>query len=188
MIAHVQRSDRPVTAVRNIPPLETERLTLYPPCLADLEARVAMNRDPQVMRYIRPITEDEETTRSKDRVRIQRAGQTGQWFWHVAFVDRPGFLGWCGLFDLEDSGLIEIGYRFTPAAWGQGVATEAACEILDHGFRVLKIDPIVAVAHPENRASHGVLRKIGLHHRGTEFHYGLDLPFYSLPRAKYLTN
>jgi Acetyltransferase (GNAT) domain len=69
--------------------------------------------------------------------------------WVVEWAHEPGFLGWCGIFPLEDSGLLEIGYRYVRGAWGQGVGTEAACAVLDHGFRVLGLDLIVAVAHPE---------------------------------------
>jgi RimJ/RimL family protein N-acetyltransferase len=165
--------------------LRTARLHLYPQCLEDLEARVAMDRDPQVMRYIRPFPEDIETSRAEVRGRILGASGPPGPVWHVEFSGRPGFLGWCGLIALEDSGLIEIGYRFVVSAWGRGLATEAARAVLDHGFRVLKIDPIVAVTHPENLASQAVLRKIGLRREGTAFHYGLDLPFYRLPLADY---
>jgi len=55
-----------------------------------------------------------------------------------------------------------------------------------HGFRVLEIDPIVAVTHPDNRASQKVLMKIGLKMEGLEFHYGQDLPFFKLTRGQYL--
>jgi [ribosomal protein S5]-alanine N-acetyltransferase len=104
----------------------------------------------------------------------------------VAWRDEPGFLGWCGLFPLEHSGLIEIGYRYVRAAWGQGVATEAARAVLDHGFGTLAIDPIVAVAHPDNRGSRRVLEKIGLRQAGEAWHYGKWLPFYRLTRAAWL--
>ncbi len=166
--------------------LETARLRLYPPRLEDLEARLAMDRDPEVMRYIRPIPEDIEAERMGMRERILGLRGPGGHFWHVARRDSPGFLGWCGLFPLEDSGLIEIGYRYIRAAWGQGIATEAARSVLDHGFRVRKIDPIVAVTDPDNRASQGVLRKIGLRPAGRAFHYGQDLSFHRLSRAEYL--
>lgn len=33
-------------------------------------------------------------------------------YWVAEWRDRSGFLGWCGLFPPEDSGLVEIGYRF----------------------------------------------------------------------------
>ena len=101
-------------------------------------------------------------------------------------LDRPGFLGWCGVFPLEASGLMEIGYRTLRAAWGRGFATEAARAVLDHGFRVLDIDPIVAVTHPENHASQRVLAKIGLVPQGSRFHYAQQLAFYRLTRAAYL--
>lgn len=168
------------------PEIETARLRLYPPCVEDFEARLAMDRDPRVMRYIRPIPDDEAAHRAEMRATILGAQPPGGAMWHVAHKDRPGFLGWCGLMPLEDSGLIEIGYRYIPAAWSRGIATEAAQAVLSHGFRVLGIDMIVAVTDPDNRASHGVLRKIGLAPAGQAYHYGRDLPFFRLSRADYM--
>ena len=46
-------------------------------------------------------------------------------------------LGRSGLVSLEGSGLIEIGYHFVTAAWGQGVATDVGNRVLDYGFREL---------------------------------------------------
>ena len=69
--------------------------------------------------------------------------------------------------------------------WGQGVATEAARTVLDYGFRELGFDPIVGTIHPDNAASVRVMHKIGMKHMGTEFHYGLDGPFFRLSRAEY---
>ena len=81
---------------------------------------------------------------------------------------------------------MEIGYRYCRAAWGRGLATEAAVAALDHGFRVLDLDPIVAVTHPDNATSQNVLRKIGLRAAGTAIHYGYELPFFELGRDEYL--
>jgi RimJ/RimL family protein N-acetyltransferase len=106
--------------------------------------------------------------------------------WVVERQDEPGFLGWCGLFPLNHSGLIEIGYRYVRAAWGQGIASEAARAVLDHGFRALALDPIVAVAHPDNRASQRVLEKIGLRAAGEAYYYGAWLRFFRLKRSQYL--
>jgi RimJ/RimL family protein N-acetyltransferase len=81
---------------------------------------------------------------------------------------------------------MEIGYRFVRAAWGRGFATEAAAAVLDHGFRALRLDPIVAVSDPDNLASHRVLRKIGLRAAGTARQYGSELPFFELRRSAYV--
>ena len=169
------------------PVIETARLRLYPPCLGDLEARLAMDRDPEVMRYIRPVPDDAERHRAELHARILGRQPPAGVFWHVAWKDRPEFLGVCGVFDLEDSGLKEIGYRFVAEAWGQGIASEAARAALDHGFRVLGLDPIVAVTDPDNLASQGVLRKIGLPPAGRAVHYGREVAFFRLSRAAYLT-
>ncbi len=166
------------------PEIETARLRLYPPRIEDLEARLAMDRDPEVMRFIRPIPDDAEAQRADIRNRILEPPRGA--FWHVELRAAPGFIGWCGVFPLQDSGLIEIGYRFRRAAWGRGLATETAIAALDHGFRELALDSIVAVSHPDNTASHAVLRKIGLRAAGTGRHYGLELPFFELRRDEYL--
>lgn len=166
------------------PEIETARLRLYPPRSGDLEARLAMDRDPEVMRFIRPVPEDIEAQRRDIRGRILQPPRGA--FWHMELREAPGFIGWCGIFPLQDSGLMEIGYRYTRAAWGRGLATEAAAAALDHGFRVLELDPIVAVSHPDNAASHRLLRKIGLRRAGTQWHYDLDLPFFELSREEYL--
>ena len=170
------------------PEIETARLRLYPPRPEDLEARLAMDRDPEVMRFIRPVPEDAEAQRAQIRAALDGPPGRGA-FWHVATrlqAFGPGFIGWCGLFPLEDSGLIELGYRYLRAAWGRGFATEAATTALDHGFRELKLDPIVAVSDPDNAASHRVLGKIGLRAAGTARHYGRELPFFELNRGAYL--
>ena len=112
-----------------------------------------------------------------------RPAQGGLWV--VEWRREPGFLGWCGLFPLEDFGLIELGYRYVRAAWGQGVATEAAVAVLDHGFLALGLDPIVAVTHPDNLASRRVLEKLGFGHEGRARYYGSEVAFYRLTRIDY---
>jgi RimJ/RimL family protein N-acetyltransferase len=168
------------------PVLETLRLRLRPRTIGDLEANLAMDLDPEVHRYIFREPPDPEAWRAHTLARITSGWPPVGGIWVVEWRETPGFLGWCGLFPLEDSGRIEIGYRYVRAAWGQGVATEAARAVLDHGFRALAIDPIVAVAHPDNRGSHRVLEKIGPHRAGEAHYYGQRLPFYRLTRAEYL--
>lgn len=162
------------------PILTTARLRLRPRVLADLDANLAMDLDPLVHRYIWGTAPDRQKHRADLEARIRSGGPTIGGSWAVEWRESPGFLGWCGLFPLEDSGLIEIGYRYTSAVWGQGIATVAGRAVLDHGFRVLGLDPIVAVVDPENLGSQRVIAKLGLHPRGTAMHYGRSLNFYRL--------
>ena len=167
--------------------LTTERLRLRARTMADLDACVAMDLDPEVHRFIygnSPPGRREH--RAHLRARIASGWPAEGGIWAVEWRHAPSFLGWCGLFPFEDSGPIEIGYRYTRSAWGQGVATEAARAVLDHGYRTLGFDPIVGVTHPANFASQRVLEKIGLQPRGTAFHYGQAVSFFEVSRGAYL--
>jgi RimJ/RimL family protein N-acetyltransferase len=166
--------------------LTTQRLRLRPRTMADLDACVAMDLDPNVHRFIYSQPPDPAERREQVRARIAAGWPASGGIWVVEWRDAPDFLGWCGLFPLEDSGLIEIGYRYVTSAWGQGIATEAARAVLDHGFRALAFDPIVGVTHPANGASQRVLAKIRLTACGSAFHYGHWLRFFQLSRAEYL--
>jgi RimJ/RimL family protein N-acetyltransferase len=169
------------------PVLRTERLRLRPRTMADLDACLAMDLDPEVHRFIYlDGAPDPKRHRARLRARIAGGWPPRGGIWAVEWRTTPGFLGWCGLFPLEDSGLIEIGYRYLRSAWGRGVGTEAGRAVLDHGFRDLAIDPIVAVTHPDNLASQRLLEKIGLQSRGNACHYGHSLRFYRLARSDYL--
>jgi RimJ/RimL family protein N-acetyltransferase len=166
--------------------LWTRRLRLRRRTLDDLDANLAMDLEPQVHRYIFVKAPD------PDHWRVRLAAQiTSGWppvggIWAVEWQGEPGFLGWCGLFPLQHSGLIEIGYRYLPAAWGQGIASEAGRAVLAHGFGQLGLAAVVAVTHPDNRASQRVLAKIGLRPAGEAWHYAQWLRFFRLGRTQYL--
>jgi RimJ/RimL family protein N-acetyltransferase len=169
--------------------LRTERLRLRPRTMDDLEACVAMDLDSEVHRFIfGDCPPDGTEHRAQLRARIASGWPAEGGIWVVEWRHAPGFLGWCGLFPLENAGPIEIGYRYVQSAWGRGIATEAGRALLDHGFRALGFDPIVGVTHPANLASQRVLEKIGLKPRGAAFHYGQAVSFFELSRGAYLAD
>ncbi|MFF1571756.1 GNAT family N-acetyltransferase [Leifsonia sp. NPDC058292] len=65
---------------------------------------------------------------------------------------------------------IEIGWHFHPDAWGHGYATAAAKLALHHGF-ASGLDRIIAVAHPDNLASHRVCQRLGMTDAGLTTRY-----------------
>ncbi len=149
----------------------------------DLAALVAMNRDPEVMRYIRAVGGEEEETR-KAAALISDNQDKPLGIWAVEGRDDGCFHGAAMLIRLPEGDDIEVGYRLARAAWGRGIATEAALCLRDHGFESLGLEEIVAVADPGNAASHKVLRKIGLSFRGLRRAYGVDgLHFFGLTRG-----
>jgi len=171
-----------------LPDLETPRLALRPCRDDDLDDWLAMDLDPLVARFIWGAPPEPEQHREALQRRIAGGWPEMGGLWVVEQRAAPGFLGWCGLFPLEETGLIEIGYRYLPKAWGRGIATEAAACVLVEGFRAFVFDPIVAVSHPDNRASHRVLDKIGLRRRTDAVHYGQTVAFFRLTRSAYLAS
>ena len=78
------------------------------------------------------------------------------------------FLGFAGIarvsFDAHFTPAVEVGWRLTRDAWGQGYATEAARAAVAFGFERLGLDEIVAFAVPANVRSIAVMRRLGMTH------------------------
>ena len=90
--------------------------------------------------------------------------------YQLAVVDRSSgkLIGNCGL-RLNDGTLNEgdIGYEIAHTRWGQGLATEAAREMLRLGFEDLGLHRIWATCVSENIASAKVMVKLGMRLEGT---------------------
>lgn len=95
-------------------------------------------------------------------------------------------IGYCGLFffpDVNGQPEIEIGYRLSKSAWGQGYATESARAVRDFAFATLGIKRLIAMIDPSNVASIRVAEKIGMQ-------YEKDVIFdgYTHPDLVYVIN
>lgn len=62
-------------------------------------------------------------------------------------------------------GEIEIGWQLDEKAWGQGFAREAALASLTWGWANLACSRIVAITVPANRASWGLMERLGMTRR-----------------------
>jgi GrpB-like predicted nucleotidyltransferase (UPF0157 family) len=165
-------------------PIETERLLLRPKMLEDLPFMNRLFSDPAVTRYL-----GDGKPRSLERVRqmllahMEHERVYGFSLWLAC--ERAGGepVGDCGLMPLDGGPEVEVGYRFVPAVWGRGYATEGAAAALRHGFDVAGLEEIVAVAKPENRASRRVMEKIGMTYEGRCVYYQSDVVRYGIRRT-----
>ncbi len=166
----------------------SERLRLRRGRPGDLEKFAALNGDGMVMRYIsghafEPGSAESDATAKRHFTMAKRDDGLGIWL--LEWRHKPGFLGWAGLFELPGSDKIEVGYRLSRAAWGQGVATEAARRLIVYGFDEKSLPLICAVTHQENQASKRVLKKAGLNYLGLRRNYNLELTYFELTEADY---
>jgi RimJ/RimL family protein N-acetyltransferase len=150
-----------------VPPcLFTPRLRLRPRTKADVDANVAMDLDPEVYPYsevhFHVRKKPPDPIKLRESIRSEIAARPPQPIWVIEWNNRPGFLGLVGLLPCAQPKSIAISFRLVRSEWGKGIATEAARSALEHGFRVMKLQEIVALVHPENHRSRHVVEKAGL--------------------------
>lgn len=143
----------------------TARLSLRPAMDADTEDFVALERDPEVMRFInggRPTPEDGIDPEAG--FLMPRGKEPG--VWTAREIGSGTFVGW---FSLRPDGreTAELGYRLRRSAWGQGFATEGARALVGKGFSEMGLPRIVATTMAVNHASRRVMEKAGLVHLRT---------------------
>ncbi len=153
--------------------LTTERLILASWQTGDAEALAMMNADPEVMRHIGSGVRTYAGALAEAREFLAKLQVGPLGLWPIREKSTTGFCGWVGLMRLDGGEEIEIGYRLARAAWGRGIATEAAGRLLRHAFDDLNFDTIVAVTSAENVASQRVLTKLGMQYRGLREVYGV---------------
>jgi RimJ/RimL family protein N-acetyltransferase len=129
---------------------------------------VAINEDPEVTRYLNRSVDPAAAAAVYERL-------TAHWeehafgFWAVQsregeLADR--LLGFVGVaypaFLPELAARPEIGWRLARAAWGRGLATEAAIAARDHALGRLGLSELISIIHPDNRRSQRVAAKLGM--------------------------
>jgi RimJ/RimL family protein N-acetyltransferase len=143
--------------------LESERMVLRPPRLADAPAIAALADNRKVA---------EMTASIPHPYRIEDAEA-----WIASLADKAGpvygmferkggaFVGACD-FQMRDEAIPEIGYWVGEPFWGRGYATEAVRTMIDHAFTATDLDALAASCRVTNTASRHVLEKCGFQWTG----------------------
>jgi RimJ/RimL family protein N-acetyltransferase len=145
--------------------IETERLILRAPEDRDREQIAALNGDPQVGAWLSRALSREESDAMVDRI-LAEIAEHGFGFWAAERKADGAVIGLTGLLamgaDLPPGPALEVGWRLTPSAWGQGYATEGALAAVAWGFANRDALEIVAITAESNLASQAVMRRIGM--------------------------
>ncbi len=165
--------------------LTTSRLLLRRLTPSDETAMVALDSDPEVMRYVGspPGARPPEETRARARQRIAADHRAAGW-WAVEGRADGAFHGLALLLAMPDGDDFEVGYRLARRSWGQGIATEAAAAVVQHAFAALELPRVVAVAYPDNAPSRRVLEKVGFTFDGPFDYRGAAVVRYVLARPR----
>ena len=150
--------------------IETPRLVLRDWSEADIAPFIAHTNTPAVMRWLGgPLPEADIPDRLRARL-MRWHGERGFTFWAVERKADKALLGFCGIKIADDAGspvegLYEIGWRLREDAWGQGYAKEAAIASLDFAFDRLGAPRVIALTVTGNRASWGLMERLGMTRR-----------------------
>ena len=82
--------------------------------------------------------------------------------WAVVHKKDNKVIGFAGLKYLPEFDKTDIGFRFLPNYWGQGIATEVSIPIIKYGFEKLGLQEIIGIADADNIGSVKTLKRIGL--------------------------
>ncbi|MCW8876964.1 MAG: GNAT family N-acetyltransferase [Kangiellaceae bacterium] len=158
---------------------DSERLTFALMDENDTQLLFDLDQDEEVMKYInggKKSTMEDIHNVMIPRMYKYRNEDKGWGLWKVIVRESNEFIGWVLVRPMDffnenpqwDN--LELGWRFMRKSWGKGFATEAANALkqalIDHGG----IDKLCAVAVPDNMASIGIMKKIGMSYIKTYVH------------------
>jgi RimJ/RimL family protein N-acetyltransferase len=169
--------------------LQTARLTLVPPVMADAVDVLELLRDPRAVAH-----NPSDGLSTPDEAAALVARWRSQWdrygygYWCLRTTTDGQFIGYSGVkaITFRDEQSLNLVYRLAPHAWGLGLATEAATAVVTWAVEHIPGRPVIARVRPDNVPSQKVATKVGLRRAPAldeQGEDGLDLIF-TLPAGE----
>ena len=160
--------DIPTPTLREASPcvLETERLMLRRPTLADVKAIARLANDRRIAEMTRRLPHPYTQDHAVEFVRAMAADAR-----ETVFLIEDNFIpvGVVGV-DWREPEAPELGYWLGVEHWGRGYATEAARAVIDFTFEEFDVEHLVSGARVTNPSSRSILEKCGFQWSGVELH------------------
>ena len=146
--------------------LETERLMLRRPTLADGKSIAALANDRRIAEMTRRLPHPFSQDHAIAFVRAM-TGDGGE----TVFLIENNFVpvGMVGV-DWREPDAPELGYWLGVEHWGRGFGTEAARAVIDFTFEEFEVEHLVSGARVANPSSRNILEKCGFQWSGVELH------------------
>jgi RimJ/RimL family protein N-acetyltransferase len=145
--------------------LETSRLVLRLPEVADAEAFLEIHQDPEVVAsklvtLTEPLGGVDLALRNIDRIlRHWQSREYGQW--SVVEKATGQVIGCVGYYHPDGWPGIDLGWILHRSCWGNGFATEASRAAIEWAWHNTQIDHIISLIAPDNVQSVRIATKIG---------------------------
>ena len=146
--------------------LETERLTLRRPTLADVKAIARLANDRRIAENTRRLPHPYSQDHAIEFVRGTAKGNRETVFLIENNYSPVGMVG----IDWRRRDAPELGYWLGVEHWGQGFGTEAARAAIDFTFEEFDVEHLISGARVTNPSSRNILEKCGFQWSGVELH------------------
>ena len=146
--------------------LETERLLLRKPTLADVKAIARLANDRRIAENTRRLPHPYSQDHAIEFVRGTAADDRGAVFLIENNFSPVGMVG----VDWREPDAPELGYWLGVEHWGQGFGTEAARAVIDFTFEEFEVEHLISGARVANPSSRNILEKCGFQWSGVELH------------------
>ena len=160
--------DIPTPTLREASPcvLETERLMLRRPTLADVSAIARLANDRRIAENTRRLPHPYSQDHAIEFVRGTAEDNRG-----AVFLIENNFvpIGVVGV-NWHAPDAPELGYWLGVEHWGQGFGTEAARAVIDFTFEEFDIEQLMSGARVTNPSSRNILEKCGFQWSSVELH------------------
>jgi RimJ/RimL family protein N-acetyltransferase len=146
--------------------LETERLMLRRPTLADAKAIARLANDRRIAENTRRLPHPYRQDHAVEFVRAM-ASENRETVFLIENNYTP--IGMVGI-DWRQPDAPELGYWLGVEHWGQGFGTEAVRAAIDFTFEEFDIEHLISGARVTNPSSRNILEKCGFQWSGVELH------------------
>ena len=153
---------------KNLPGLETPRLTLRKVTMGDLEDMFAYSSDEEVTRFLRwgPHRAVEETeSYIREVMREYKEGKDGPW--GIEYKETGRMVGSIHLMAISaQHSKAQIGFVLSRSYWNRGLMSEALTRVLEYSFESIGLNRIEGFCLVDNRAGIRVMEKSGMKQEG----------------------
>jgi RimJ/RimL family protein N-acetyltransferase len=156
----------------SVPALRTERLVLRGIERGDADAVGKVFADPAMSRFLGADFTDPVQVKEMFERRLAYDGPEGMGHWVIELGGEVVGVGHLRPSWELPGEVAEVGYYIAGAHSGQGLATEAAAALLDHGLSTLGLPAVWALIHESNVASLKLAQRLGFLDVGSGVHYG----------------
>lgn len=169
----------------SFPILITERLTLRPLEISDVQEIFTLRSDSEINKYLNRQPSNTIDDARNFIIKInENTGNNGSLYWAITFTGNNLLLGTICLFGFSDeNNKCEVGYELLTNFQKQGIMKEALEKVIEYAFNIINVQKIEAFIHRDNEQSLKLMDKLSFRNSNKFDETNPDLVCYHLTNS-----